>query len=146
MEKIKKVSTKMTYYIVYEVFVRELDLRGSELNVFSAIYSAVAHMNGYISISQICRQTGSSRSRVCDAINKLECRGLITRSTEGRRRKNKYSLIGVEVGARGIPKIGLVQEMTSPQMGHTQYGTEQYYCDFRTSTSPKILLPIVNNL
>jgi small subunit ribosomal protein S1 len=46
----------MTYYIVYDVFISKLGLHGGELTVYSAIYSAVAHFNGNISISQICQK------------------------------------------------------------------------------------------
>lgn len=137
---------KVTYYIIYDVFVSELGLRGGELNVYAAIYSAVAHLGGYISISMICRQTGISEPRVCEILKNLEKRGLVTRSAVGYRRKNRYKLNGVIVGAKGFPLVGNGGEMTTPEKGDVANNTDQNYSDNRRSSSTKRLLPKISTL
>ena len=129
---------KVTYYIIYDVFVSALGLRSGDLNVYAAIYSAVAHLDGYISISMICRQTGISEPRVCEILKNLEKRGLVTRSAVGYRRKNRYKLNGVTVGAKGFP------EMTTPEKRDVANNTDQNYSDKKRSTTTKRLLPKIN--
>lgn len=141
----KSEKPKMTYYIIYDVFVSELELRGGDLNVYAAIYSAVAHLGGYISISMICRQTGISRARVYEILQKLEKRGSITRASVGYRNKNKYTLIGVTVGAKGFPLLGCGLS-TTLEIGEVAKKTVQNYSGNRRINSTKRLLPKVNNL
>lgn len=137
----------MSYYSVYDEFVSKLGLRGGELNVYSVIYNAVAHLNGYISISQIRRRTGISETRVCEVLKKLEDRGLISRASVGHRRKNRYELRGVRVGSDGYPKICINgEEFTSSEIGDDRNLTDQNYFDNGRTTSAKRMLPIVNKL
>lgn len=137
----------MTYYIVYDVFISKLGLRGGELNVYSAIYSAVAHFRGNISISQICQKTGVSETRVCEILKSLEDRALITRAPVGYRRKNRYRLKGVTVGYNGHPLLSAdVEEPTSLEMGDVVKLSDQNYSDNRRTSPPRKLLPKVNKL
>ena len=132
---------KVTYYIIYDVFVSQLGLRGGDLNVYAAIYSAVAHLGGYISISMICRQTGISETRVCEILKNLEKRGLVTRSAVGYRRKNRYKLSGVTVDSKGFPLVGSGGEVTTPEKGDVANNTDQNPSDNRRVTTTKRLLP-----
>lgn len=140
----KSEKPNMTYYIIYDVFVSGLGLRGGDLNVYAAIYSAVAHLSGYISISMICRQTGISETRVYEILNKLEKLGLITRSAVGYRRKNRYMLSGVYVGAKGFPQIGSDSKLTTPQTGSLEIETDQNTSDNGRISTTKRLLPKIN--
>lgn len=103
----------MSYFIVYDVFVNILKLKGGNLLVYSAIYSAVAHMNGVISVPQIAAQTGLLECSIYKILNVLESRGLIKREGNGPHGKNRYSLSGVRVGERGHPVIS-DEEDSSP--------------------------------
>lgn len=103
----------MSYFIVYDVFVNILKLKGGNLLVYSAIYSAVAHMNGIISVPQIAGQTGLLECSIYKILNVLESRGLIKREGSGPHGKNRYSLSGVRVGERGHPVIS-DEEDSSP--------------------------------
>lgn len=137
----------MTYYIVYDVFISKLGLHGGELNVYSAIYSAVAHLNGNISISQICQKTGVSETRVCEILKSLEERALIVRASVGYRRKNRYKLKGVKVGHKGHPLLGGdVEDLTSSEIGDVGKLTDQNFSNNRRTSSTKKLLPKVNKL
>ena len=95
----------MSYFIVYDVFVNVLKLKGGNLLVYSAIYSAVAHMNGVISVPQIAGQTGLLECSIYKILNVLESRRLIKRDGNGPHGKNRYSLSGLRVGERGHPVI-----------------------------------------
>ena len=136
----------MAYYIVYDVFVSVLCLRSNELHVYAAIYSAVAHMKGYISITQITKQTGVSRSAVCKIVKSLEGRGMITRIPDGRRRKNRYILQRIIVAKNGMPVIPNTTEQmhqsekTSVKSTHCKKKDEQNYGYIQTSTGFKPLL------
>lgn len=132
----------MTYYTVYDVFVSDLGLRSTELHVYAAIYSAVVHMKGYISITQITKQTGVARTTVCRIVKSLEERGMITRTPHGRRRKNQYKLQSLVVDAKGFPMIPSSQpECTSVKSTHSEEMMGQNYNYVRTRTSSKPLLP-----
>lgn len=133
----------MTYYTVYDVFVSDLGLRSTELHVYAAIYSAVVHMKGFISITQITKQTGVTRTSVCRIVKSFEERGMLTRTPCGRRRKNKYRLLHLAVDAKGFPRIATSQsEFTSVKSTHSKEMLGQNYNYVRTRTSSKPLLPI----
>lgn len=140
----KREESKMTYYIIYDVFISELGLRGGDLNIYAAIYSAVAHLSGYISISMLCRQTGISETRVCEILKNLEKRGLVIRSAVGYRRKNRYKLSGVTVGAKGFPLVVSGGELTTPEKGDVANNTDQNPSDNMRITTTKRLLPKIN--
>lgn len=135
------------YYIIYELFVSRLNLKGSELMVYSLIYSAVAHMDGFISMTQIMRQTGLSITRVYEIVAKLEAQGLISRSAEGFRRKNKYKLYRVTVGADKKPqfKVDPSNDINS-NIVKSEKKSEKNSSSFQSSNPTKMLLPNVNNL
>lgn len=130
----------MTYYTVYDGFVSVLGLRANELHVYAAIYSAVAHMKGYISFTQITKQTGVTRTRACQIVKSLEERGIIARtSNKGRRRKNNYILKSVMIAGDGAPQFpGSTSVKTTPFVNKI----EQKYSYMSTRTGKKPLLPI----
>ena len=65
----------------------------------------------------------------------------------GRRRKNRYELIGVSVGPKGHPKLCIKgEEFTSSEIGDDRNLTDQNYFDNGRTTSAKRMLPIVNKL
>lgn len=133
------------YYTVHDVFVTVLGLKGVDLLVFSIIYNAVAHMNGYVSISAIANHSGASRSHVCRVIKKFEDQGWITREPVGRRNKNRYQIKVLSVSSKAMPLLAdnHTSHLKSP-LGNNE--RDKYYTSKVTSTSDVMLLPIVNKL
>lgn len=120
------------YFVIFETFVKELNLAGAELLVFAAIYGAVTNMDGYISLKQISSSTSVSKAAVCKIISRFEEKGWLTKSSVGRRRKNKYAIHVVKAGYKNIPVV----------VG----GKDKYLSSSKTANSLQARLPIVNKL
>lgn len=135
----------MYYYTVHEEFVTVLGLKGVDLLVFSIIYNAVAHMNGFVSITAITNHSGASRSHVCRVLKKFEDQGWITKTPEGRRKKNRYQIKVLTVGQRAKPILAsnFTSITKSPVSSNEK---DKYYPSKVTSTGDIVRLPIVTNL
>ncbi len=121
------------FIVVYDTFIKDLRLTGTDLLVFAAIYGAVVNMGGYISLRHISASTGVSHSSICRIIASFERKGWLSRSSVGHRRKNRYFLhVVIPTGAKKQPVVKQIKN--------------QYLEQNDTSTSSSLRLPIVNNL